>query len=397
MLKTDAPINAAPQSPTPARDRRVDILRGVAVLAISANHILTTSPEMTAGKPYRFGHLFAFDFADVFLFLSGLVAGMVLYPLFLRAGPAKCFEKTAARAVRIWGAQLLCIGFAFVTALAFRQGLGVSSVTHDPIGTDLAAGLIGNTLLYRPSPYLNILPVYIMLLPLLPLAFMLFRWSVAAYFALTVSVWALLWGPVFLAGAGVLNIAPETLQGPYFIHPASAQLLFFTGVAIGIGKPRIEALLTRAGPWLFCALLAFLIITNYMSQLHWMVHHFDQKVFTGPLRLAELLAVLALLCRLFGPQDIRTPRIGLVEACGRHTLPVFVASTAGAFLFSYLADWLGVGRLGFGLCVLANVGLCMMLAQLLEHRALPQLPKSPERPAAPLPMLHRKAALQSRA
>ncbi len=59
MLKTDAPINAAPQSPTPARDRRVDILRGVAVLAISANHILTTSPEMTAGKPYRFGHLFA--------------------------------------------------------------------------------------------------------------------------------------------------------------------------------------------------------------------------------------------------------------------------------------------------------------------------------------------------
>ena len=395
MLENDPARPAASPSLHPCRDRRVDILRGIAVLAISANHILTTSPHITALEPYRFGRFFAFDFADVFLFLSGLVAGIVLYPLFLRSGAAKCLEKTLARVARIWAAQLLCVGLAVGTALAFQQGLGASSVSHDPIGADLAAGLTGNLLLHRPSPYLNILPVYILLLPLLPRACVVFRWSVAAYFALIVLIWALLWVPVFLSGTGLLSLETEALKGPYFIHPLSAQLLFFTGVAIGIGKPRLEALLNRAGPWFFFALLGLLLVTNYMSQLTWMVHHFNQKNFAGPLRLVELLAVLALLCRLFGPQDIRAPRIGLVEACGRHTLPVFVASTAGAFFFSYLADWLSVGRLGFGLCVLTNVGLCMLLAQLLEQRALPQ-PRTSPQPASPLPLL-RHRAVQSRA
>ena len=53
-----------------SRDRRSDFLRGLAVLAISANHIWPQHTRNTQYPAYKFGHTFTFNFADVFLPLS---------------------------------------------------------------------------------------------------------------------------------------------------------------------------------------------------------------------------------------------------------------------------------------------------------------------------------------
>jgi hypothetical protein len=207
-----------------------------------------------------------------------------------------------------------------------------------------------------------------MLLLALPLALVLFRWSVAVYLAMTVLVWALIWVPVFLVGAGAVTLPVERLASPYFIHPMAAQLFFFTGVAIGIRKAQIEAWISTPGNLVVPGALLFLIATNYMAQVSWIIHHFDQKQFGGPLRLAELLAVMILLCRLVGPDSFKSPSVGPVEACGRHTLTVFAITTVGAFVFSYLTDWRQADRLVYGLCIAANVGLCIACGYLLEKR-----------------------------
>jgi hypothetical protein len=150
----------------------------------------------------------------------------------------------------------------------------------------------------------------------------------------------------------------------------SAQLLFFTGVAIGAQKQRIETILETSGRLAVSAAVFFLIATNYMEQMAWMTHHFDQKQFAGPLRLAELLAVMVIVGHLSRQYDFSKTSLGIIETCGRHTLPVFTVSTVGAVFFSYLSNAIDANRMTYAGCVMANVVLCLVIAQLLErHRS----------------------------
>lgn len=355
-----------PASAFHARDRRIDVLRGLAVLGISANHIWPEGSYGTQYAAYKFGHLFAFDFADVFVLLSGIVAGILYFPLLLRSGAKACFTKSVARAGQIWRVQILCVCVSLTIILFFERFLGVHGSNLSPFDAPTLAAFAGNIFLYSPSVFLDILPVYIMLLALLPLALIVFRRSVLLYFALTGAAWAAIWIPVFLASAKLSAIPTETFRSSYFIHPLSAQLLFFAGVAIGARKRAIETFLgTYRRQMLFCA-AAFLVTTNYMHQVTWMVHHFDQKHFTGPLRLAELLAVIIVIWCLVDARSFKSPHPGLVETCGRNILPVFAITTVGAVFFTYMVNWLSAERLIYGLCIAANVSLCLTAGYLLE-------------------------------
>lgn len=369
LFKTGYAPYTLPPSIFSARDRRIDCLRGIAVMGISANHIWPEGLYSTQYN-YKFGHLFAFDFADVFILLSGIVAGLVFFPILVRDGPLQCFRKSARRARQIWSAQVLCVLAALPVILIFEQTLGVNGSQISPFKESVTAGFAGNILLYNPSILLDILPLYIMLLLALPLALALFRRSPLAYFTLTGGIWAAIWTPLFLMSTGVLPRTHIPLEHIYFIHPLTAQLLFFIGVAIGIRKRETEAFLSRHSRPMLIGAVIFLVITNYMHQVVWMVHYFDHKQFTGPLRLAELLAVMTVLWCLIRPNSFNSPKVGLVEACGRHTLPVFAITTVGAILLHYLLLWLEAGRLIYGLCILANISLCLTSGHLLErHRA----------------------------
>lgn len=366
-----------------ARDRRIDILRGVAVLGISANHIWLEGTVRTQLPEYKFGHLFAFDFADVFVLLSGIVAGLVFFPVLMRHGPRRCGHKALKRAGQIWGAQILCTLAALTIILAFETQLGVTGTRLSPFDGSVLVGFAGNVLLYNPSVFLDILPVYIMLLLALTPALMLFKRSAIGYFALIGSVWALIWAPAFLIGAGQLPFAPDTFRTPYFMHPLSAQLLFFTGVALGIRKREIESFLTRYKSRVLTGALFFLLASNYMHQVDWMVHHFDQKHVAGPLRLADLLAVLMVIWCLVSSRSFQTPKPGLVETCGRQILPVFAITSVGAVFLTYTLTWLEAGRGVYGLCILTNVGLCLISAYLLEKRRTATSSQQHKRPPQP--------------
>ena len=94
------------------------------------------------------------------------------------------------------------------------------------------------------------------------------------------------------------------------------------GVAIGAYKQSIEGFLTQHRAALLGGAVLVLLVTNYMTQVNWMVHHFDQKHMGGPLRLVDLLAVMSLIWILTDHLRLG-PKIGLIEACGRHALTVF--------------------------------------------------------------------------
>ena len=162
------------------------------------------------------------------------------------------------------------------------------------------------------------------------------------------------------------------LKAPFFIHPFAAQLLFFTGVAIGIYKRDIEAFIAAHSGKVLIAATLFLIAADCLSQVAWSAEtpyeKFSHKYYLNPMRLAELLAVMAIIWCLVKPQTLarRTPT--LIELCGRHTLPVFAITTVGAVFFTYLNHWLDAGPLVYGLCILANIALCLASGHMLEQR-----------------------------
>lgn len=370
---------------TRARYRRIDMLRGLAVLGISVNHIWYHNTESAGVVGYKFGHFFTFDFGDVFLLTSGIVAGIFFFPLLLKSGARKCLEKSFRRAGQIWLVHILCTLAALTVIVTFERNLGVTGLQDGRFDQPIAKILAEHILLYRPGPYLDILPVYIFLLIALTPALLLLRRSLSAFMALIITVWALIWVPVFLLGPGLASDKPD-LGSTYFVHPMAAQLLFFTGVAIGAKKHQIETITTAQKSHLFLVAILFLVVSNYMQQMAWITHHFEQKQWVGPLRLAELLAVLCILWRLSCTMNIASASgVGFIEACGRHTLPVFAATTVTAFFFGYLVEWMEGGRLLYGLCILANVVFCVSLAQLLDRlqttNRLQTQARSPLRPS----------------
>ena len=208
----------------PQRDRRLDILRGIAIFAIAMNHVATESPHMLGVRSYRFGHLFSFDFADVFIMVSGIVSGLYYNGLYRAKGVLACAAATFRRAATVWRAHILCV----LTGLAALLLLGT---LQDPVGY-----LLGGILLYDPAPLINILPIYIFLLVILSPMLVLLKRSLAAYLLLSGGVWFGLWAMQFMQDRNLAPWPRADLTSAYFMHPLSAQFLFFLGVLIGTRK-----------------------------------------------------------------------------------------------------------------------------------------------------------------
>lgn len=377
------PSHAIRMGITSGRDRRVDFLRGLAVLAISANHIWPQS-GLKPHYPYpayKFGHFFAFDFADVFLLLSGIVAGIVFFPVLVQGGLQKCYTRSLRRAGQIWGVHILCVFAALSIILVFERALGATGLLLTPFETSISSGFARNLLLYQPSIFLDILPIYVGLLLVLPLALMVFKYSPAAFIAVTVSIWAMMWVSIQLAQAGMMTLPELALKTPFFIHPFAAQLLFFTGVAIGIHKRDIEAFIAARRGKILIGSVVCIVISDFLSQVVWPAHHFSDKYYMDPSRLTDLLAVMAIIWCLVKPENLSQKQHTLVESCGRHILPVFAVTTVSAIFLTYLNYWLDAGPLVYGLCILGNVLLCLATAHVLEKRRTSGVAERP-RPAA---------------
>src|ERR1700678_1480380 len=151
-----------------SRDHRLDFFRGLALLFIFIDHI----PDNVVG--YFTLRSFAFcDAAEVFIFISGYTAALAYAPVFDREGFAMGFARIYRRVWQLYVAHL-CLFMVFNAEVGytlkflynplFADGLQVGDCLNDP-GEAFIRVL---TLQFQPS-LLNILPLYITLLLVLPL------------------------------------------------------------------------------------------------------------------------------------------------------------------------------------------------------------------------------------
>jgi hypothetical protein len=171
-----------PTPPVVGRDRALDVLRGAAIISMTAAHVATDT------YTYRLTHVpLWMDAAIVFVLLSGLVLGIVQ-----RSSANKGrtnYPRTARRAMALYVIYLAVLAIA----VALRALTGAPALAPTPADHGGWGGLVFYALtLQMPAPNLTILPMYVvLLLAAVPLLWMCAHRLAWAGMAAAVAIWLL--------------------------------------------------------------------------------------------------------------------------------------------------------------------------------------------------------------
>ncbi|WP_267360620.1 MULTISPECIES: OpgC domain-containing protein [unclassified Methylobacterium] len=373
-------LNAAPRPPAgpaetshpakPLRDARVDVLRGLALLTIFVDHIPRNAPALFTLHNFGFS-----DAAEIFVLLAGYSSMIAYGGLFRRAGTRTAVARIVRRCLRIY---LFQAGLLLATLIIVRIWMDLTGLVPrfgvaPLIQMGLVPGLLRGLALNALPNYLDILPLYILLLAVFPLVHFGMRRGVWGVLALSGTLWL---------AANVdhqLNLpnAAAVDDGWYF-NPFAWQFLFVVGAALALAVRAGDGLLpwrtwaaAAAGAYLGFALLQGGSWTAWgLPDLRPLAIEAPDKSHVGPLRLLDILALIYLLRSIPVVARLsRWRRLRLIDACGRHSLEVFAAGCLAALIGRILyrtfdATW--------PLQVAVNVGgLAVMLglAHLLDARA----------------------------
>lgn len=375
---------AAPVAGT--RDIRLDFFRGLAMFIILAAH--TPRNFFTSWIPARWGFS---DATEIFVFCSGMASAIAFGRTFDRAG----WRLGAARVgYRVWQVYWAHIGlfFAVATLLAAIDHFGTFDKTY--IGSlnlwkffeDPGPELVGLfTLTYVPN-YFDILPMYMVILVMMPAIMALSRinlWAVAAVVGL---IWIFAQRAV-LEPLGLIEWhlgfpAEPWSDRKWFFNPFGWQLVFFTGFAFMRGwlpKPPVNGVLI--------GLAVLIVVVNIpLSNIGVREFGFDwardwrianRELFNksdfGILRYVHFLA-LAYLCwaaageggaRLRAADNELMARLwsgllAMILKVGQQSLAVFVFSMFFARLSGFVMDQ--VGRTTWNMTLANFIGFAALIA-----------------------------------
>lgn len=362
---------------------------------IFINHVPGTVYETLTSRNFGFS-----DAAEGFVFISGcsaaLAYGGTLSGPWLWPGVA-----------RIWGrAWTLYLVHLFVTAWAIgiaaatlRWGGETELIAGDNLQyvfADLTGALAGMPLMTHQLGYVNILPMYAVLLlacPGLILAGRRWPWATLAG---SVGIWV-------AAGLWLIDMPNFPTKGGWFLNPFSWQLLFVLGILTGLALrdgrrlvPRSRLLMAAAWAVLALSLVwikvpgvaergnAFMVGLANLG-LPPLVRDFDKTYLSVP-RLVHALSVIYLVATLGWVKRLSGSRWGEPLAqMGRVALPVFALGTILSFAVRAVMAVAGEGLALDSLLVAAGI-LAMWGFAWGREKALGAARAAPPLAAVPTPL-----------
>lgn len=374
-------FGAAPTSPVRVeRDVRVDVFRGLSLLIIFVDHV--AGNVLTRITPTSMGFS---DAAEYFVLLAGFSAALAYGAVIDR----RSFVTGSAQVVaRIWKLYLAHLGLFVFTAVAvafmavrFGNPLYYEHVSILPFFQDPATTILQTAALIFLPNYLDILPLYIVLLAMLPGLWVLAR--IAPVVALSASA------ALYAASAWFQLALPNmSTGGSWFFNPFAWQLLFTVGMVTGHGALRGVAL-PRA-PWITAVAVA-IVLFGFVSAAPWaVIAGFESLILPDAWRLdldktnlslwrlAHALS-LAYLVAAHVPRTaawLGSAGARLLEQAGRHSLPLFCFGVILSLLGTFVFTEIGRGPLMQVAVNVTGIALLLGTAQMLEwyRKAVAKVP-----------------------
>ncbi|HXP13328.1 MAG TPA: OpgC domain-containing protein [Stellaceae bacterium] len=330
------------------RDPRLDFFRGVAMFIIFIAHC--RGNVLWDYIPARFG---ISDAANMFVFVSGMTAAIAFGGTFQSRGWPIGSLRILYRCLQLYAAQL---GMFFVTATVVAAGSRIFPDTDyialaqlQRFFADTPDALIGLfTLTYVPH-YLDILPLYIVVLAMVPAVMALARVSHWLVLAASLALYACAW--VFQ-----INFpANADDQATWFFDPFAWQLIFFTGFALRRGwiKVRLDSRI------LFWGSVAVLLVGLAISLpsvfervpaiddlRRWIGDHSD-KTYMDPMQYVHFLASAYVAVALLKGRERILLSVPLKPffKCGQQALSIFTSGMVLSYIDGMVFDHAGTGAL----------------------------------------------------
>lgn len=377
-----------PIGPT-TRDLRLDLFRGLALWLIFLDHIPQNIVNWVTIRNYGFS-----DAAEIFVFISGYTAAFVYGRAMLDRGFIVAGARIYKRAWQVYVAHV----FIFVIFMA--QIAYVTTSQDNPLyseemrafdflqqpGVALLHALI---LRFQPN-FMDVLPLYIVLLLALPLVL----WLMLRQPTLTLLLSALFYAVVQLFNWNL----PAYPTGTWFFNPLAWQLIFFTGAWSAVGGSEHVSKLVRSrlvvGIAIAFLVLAFLIVMTW---------YFPRYVFLIPKRVQDWMypidknnldllrflhfLALAIVTVHFIPMDwpgLKSRWLKPMILCGQHSLEIFclgiLLSFIGHFVTSEVSRAVGIQILISVLGIIVMVGVAWLITwyNTIEGRGSGSRPKPPQ-------------------
>lgn len=212
----------------------LDMLRGYALVCIMLDHM-----PVSELRQFTLANFSIFDAAELFVLLSGFLVGMVWQSVERKEGRRAAQWRFARRAFEVWRALV----FGGLLMALVSAGLLALDMHHTAIWHQYAVWILENpigffgvlaTLWLQPN-LLDVLAVYVILLASVPLLVPLMQRYLLGFAAASFSVWCF---------APVLNaFVPNHRLGGLLFNPFGWQMLFFSGIAMGLFRQQLIPML----------------------------------------------------------------------------------------------------------------------------------------------------------
>lgn len=338
----------SPQTRAPggsARDPRLDFFRGFVLLIIFVAH--TRGNWLADWIPARFGFS---DAAHVFVFLSGVAAAIAFGGTFRRSGFLIGAARIALRCWQLYVAHILTFFLIAAIAAAGTLHLGRDYVAMMDMrhffGDPLQALVDLFTLAYVPQ-YFDILPLYIVVLAMVPVAVLLARVHPLLVPAASLTLYA-------AAQAFDINFLGDRSQArDWFFNPFGWQLIFFSGFVLGakwLPAPGRHPLGLAAATAML--VLGVVLAREEIQGALPALAEISARVWAGinktnldPLQYLHFLALAYLVVTVLrGREDVLDhPLARPIRRCGQQALSVFVTGLVYSQIAGMLFDVLGSG------------------------------------------------------
>jgi hypothetical protein len=358
------------------RDLRLDFFRGLALFCIFLDHL----PDNILAQ-FTLQSLMFSDAAEVFILISGYTAGMVYGRAMERQGFLAAGARVYQRVWQLYVAHVFLF-MIFMATVSYTVGALNKSLYAEEFGaTDFfdepGLALVQALMLQFQPGFMGILPLYIVLLAVLPLVLAGFRsWSGLMLFA-SLALW--------LAAQFDNRVALSAYPGPdrvWVFNPLAWQALFLLGAWFGWRNTK-DGVSWLSRRWLLWLAAGFSLVA-FLIRFSWMLHDsYDpipvllsakllwpllSKTDLGLLRLANVLAVALLVACLIRPQArfLTSSAAWPFLICGRNSLYIFCLGILLSVLgHLVLNEFFGGVAMQFAVS-LAGVAIMIAVAALLE-------------------------------